>query len=80
MTAPTSPPLLRVVRGDPTPEELAALTTVIAARASAQSPAEEPTTGGWADPAHGLRTPVRVGVGAWAASGRASGVRTRADW
>jgi hypothetical protein len=74
-----SVPLLRVVRGNPTPEELAALTAVIAAR-SVPPEVTEPSTSGWADPVAALRSPIRVGPGAWAASGRTPGVRTRADW
>ena len=38
----TTEPILRVVKGDPTPEELAALITVVAARAAAPAPAPEP--------------------------------------
>jgi Acyl-CoA carboxylase epsilon subunit len=56
-------PLLRVVRGEPTAEELAALVAVLAARAGAEPP-PEPLRSAWADPARQLFAP-RVGPGAW---------------
>ncbi|WP_174546442.1 acyl-CoA carboxylase subunit epsilon, partial [Nocardiopsis dassonvillei] len=42
MSAPKNPPHLAVVRGEPTAEELAALTAVLNARARAARAAEEP--------------------------------------
>lgn len=61
-------PLLRVVRGEPSDEELAALTAVLAAAGS--QPVTEPPAprSVWADPAHRLRAPLRPGPGAWRAS------------
>jgi len=59
----SSAPTLRVVRGDPTVEELAALSAVIAARSSA--PVTEPE-------------PLRRPLTAWVASGLAKGTRTKA--
>lgn len=56
-------PLLRVVRGEPTAEELAALVAVVAARAAAEPPPEPPRSA-WADPARRLFAP-RVGPDAW---------------
>jgi hypothetical protein len=72
-------PLLRVVKGDPSPEELAALVTVLVARTSAAD-AEEPapTVTPWAGRELALRQPLRPGPGAWRASGLAPGTRTRA--
>lgn len=61
-------PLLRVVRGEPSDEELAALTAVIAAAASQPAPEPPAPRSAWADPAHRLRTPLRPGPGAWRAS------------
>lgn len=62
-------PLLRVVSGDPTPEELAALLAVVAARAST-APAEAPTTPShWTARGALLRRPLHPGPGAWRASG-----------
>ena len=63
-----SPPLLTVVRGVPTPEQLAALIAVVTARADAggdEPPSDEPSL--WAAPV--LRTAVIPGPGAWRASG-----------
>lgn len=62
-------PALRIVRGDPTAEELAVLTALVTA-ASGSDDEPPPTTrrGRWADPAwqHGLMR--RPGPGAWASS------------
>jgi len=66
MTGPE--PLLRVVRGQPTDEEAAALTVVLAAKLAARAaPAREEraTAGGWADRARAMRTPLTPGPGAW---------------
>ena len=61
-------PLLRVVRGEPTAEELAALVAVIAARAAA-APAEPPARRtSWNDPGRLVRRPVHPGPGGWRAS------------
>jgi Acyl-CoA carboxylase epsilon subunit len=73
-------PLLRVVKGDPTPEELAALVAVVAARAAASAEPPPAAPSGWADRAAAVRRPLAVGPGAWARSGRTPGVRTRAAW
>jgi hypothetical protein len=69
-------PLLRIVKGDPTPEEIAALVAVLTARASA---AKEEETSSRNDYSYGLRRPLRVGPGAWVASGRVPGTRTKAE-
>jgi hypothetical protein len=58
-------PLLRVVRGDATAEELAALIAVLTARGSAE-PDPEPVRSLWARPS--LRQPLTPGPGAWRAS------------
>ncbi|MDP9396888.1 MAG: acyl-CoA carboxylase subunit epsilon [Actinomycetota bacterium] len=63
----TEQPLLRVVRGDPTPEELAALVAVLSARpAPAAAPPVRRSV--WRDPARLVRRPLRSGPGAWRAS------------
>lgn len=62
-------PLLRVVRGNPSPEELAALVAVVAARGSAAPAEPTPTPSAWASRAAGLRRPLPHGPGAWRASG-----------
>jgi hypothetical protein len=61
-------PLLRIVRGNPSDAELAALTVVVATM-SAPAAEPEPPRSLWADHAHRLRTPLRPGLGAWRASG-----------
>jgi Acyl-CoA carboxylase epsilon subunit len=58
-------PYLRIVRGEPTGAEVAALVAVLAARAAAASRAEPPPRSAWADPARSLRGPVRPGPDAW---------------
>ncbi|SDO33540.1 acyl-CoA carboxylase subunit epsilon [Geodermatophilus sp. DSM 45219] len=64
-------PLLRVVQGEPTAEELAALTVVVAA-ISQRRPRRRPTTpvGAWASFGDAHRQPLRPGPGGWRASGR----------
>lgn len=66
----TGAPLLRVVAGDPTPEELAALVAVVAAAASAPAEPSAPRRSEWSAPHRLLRTPLRHGPGAWRASAR----------
>ena len=59
------PPMLRVIRGgEPTPEELAALVAVVAARAAGGADAEEPE-------------PLRKPLSPWVASGLVKGTRTK---
>ena len=64
-------PLLRVVRGEPTDEELAALTVVVAALSQGGSRRRPTPLGGWASYADAHRRPPQPGPGAWRASGRA---------
>jgi hypothetical protein len=59
-------PLLRVVRGDPSAEELAALVAVVTARASATAEPEPPVRPLWGRPV--LRPVLTPGPGAWRAS------------
>ncbi|WP_306368792.1 acyl-CoA carboxylase subunit epsilon [Nocardiopsis sp. CC223A] len=73
MSAPNTPPHLVVVRGEPTAEEIAALTAVLAARAAAaraaaDAPAAPERPSAWRDRARGLRAPLRPGPGAWRTS------------
>jgi len=66
-------PLLRVVRGQPTDEEAAALAVVLAAKLAARPApgrAGPASTGGWADRARALRTPPAPGPGSWRNSAR----------
>jgi hypothetical protein len=65
-----SDPVLRIVKGDPTPEELAALLAVVAAR-SAAAPADSPTTdraSDWATYWRNHTRPFHPGPGRWRAS------------
>ena len=61
-------PVLRVVKGDATPEEVAALVAVIASL-SGTAPAEPNPRSTWAHPARAMRPVLRPGPGAWRASG-----------
>jgi hypothetical protein len=59
----------RIVRGEPTDEEVAALTVVLAAAAaSAVTTAPAAVRDRWSDPAARLRAPLHPGPGAWKTS------------
>jgi hypothetical protein len=61
--------MLRVVRGEPTDEELAALTVVLAAAAAAaETAAPTPARDRWSDPATRFRVALHPGPGAWRTS------------
>ena len=64
------PPLLRVVRGEPSAEELAALTVVVAAMSQRRERRRPTPVGAWASYADGHRRPLQVGHGGWRAAGR----------
>jgi len=73
--APPPAPHLVVVRGEPTAEEVAVLTAVLAARANAaraaaDAPGEAPRPSGWGDRSRAMRAPLRPGPGAWRLSTR----------
>jgi len=59
-------PFLRVVRGEPTAAELAALVVVLAAAGPAAPEAEARSR--WADRGAALRRPLHAGRGAWQAA------------
>ena len=61
-------PLLRVLRGAPSAEELAALVAVVAARAAAAGETAPARRTAWNAPARLVRTPVHAGSGGWRAS------------
>jgi hypothetical protein len=63
-------PLLRVVRGEPTEEELAALTVVVAALSQRRARKRPTPVGAWASYADGHRRPLQHGAGGWRAAGR----------
>jgi Acyl-CoA carboxylase epsilon subunit len=66
-------PLLRIVKGDPTPEEVAALVSVVsamaagAAEAAAKDKAPKPE---WSAHHRKLRATLRHGAGGWRTSAR----------
>ena len=72
-------PLLRIVRGEPSPEELAALVAVLAARSVGDEPPPR-VASAWSSRRAQLRRAVHVGPGEWRASGFEKGTRTRAGW
>jgi len=64
VTAPS--PVLRVIRGDATPEEIAAVVAVLLSRrAVADGPAARPVPSAWADRSRLLRRPLFPGPDAW---------------
>ena len=61
--------LFRVVRGEPSDEEVAALAVVLAAAAAGAAESPRPrVVDRWSDPAARLRVPLHPGPGAWRAS------------
>ena len=60
-------PMLRVVAGNPTPDEIAVVVSVLAARASAGAE-EHPQFSLWARKSRNVRPVLRPGFGAWRAS------------
>ena len=64
------PPMLRVVSGSPTDEELAALTVVVAALSQRRARTRPVPVGAWASHADAHRRPLQHGPGGWRASGR----------
>jgi len=70
---PASGPVLEGVAGDPSAEELAALTVALAATIGARGgPARGPgrSSPGWADRSRLMNAPPRPGPGAWRRSAR----------
>lgn len=67
-TAPVAP-LLRVVKGEPTAEELAALTVVVAALSQRRERRRPVPVGAWASFGRGHRASLRTGPGGWRAAG-----------
>jgi hypothetical protein len=66
---PTEGAPLRLVRGDATPEEVAALMAVLSAASGRAEAAPAPRhTSQWASRERAVRRPVRPGPGAWRAS------------
>jgi hypothetical protein len=65
----TPRPVFKIVRGDATPEEIAALVTVLASMSGGTEPTKPEPSSTWADPARRMRTTLPHGPGAWRASG-----------
>ena len=63
-----SQPLLRVVSGDPTPEELAIIVALVSARARAGKPSEPKRLSLWASKGRQTRPSLGAGFGSWRAS------------
>jgi hypothetical protein len=63
-------PVLRIVRGDASPEEIAALTVVLAAASGGGEEPERRPPSYWNDRASLVRRPLNPGPGAWVASAR----------
>jgi hypothetical protein len=62
-------PALRIVRGDPTPEEVAALTVVLAAASGGSGEPEDTGPASvWNERESLVRRPLTPGPGAWRAS------------
>ncbi|TFV91571.1 acyl-CoA carboxylase subunit epsilon [Blastococcus sp. CT_GayMR20] len=64
-------PLLRIVTGEPSAEELAALTVVVAALSQRRARRRPAPVGAWASYGAAHRRPLPVGVGGWRAAGGA---------
>jgi hypothetical protein len=62
-------PLLQVIKGEPSDEELAALTVVVAALSQRRSRRRPTPVGTWASFAGAHRRPLRHGYGGWQAAG-----------
>jgi hypothetical protein len=65
-------PVLRVVSGSPTAEELAVVTAVVTAAAATaeETQPDRGRRGAWADPARQFRRQVLPGPGGWRAAAR----------
>ena len=63
-------PLLRIVKGKPSAEELAALTVVVALLSQRRERRRPAPIGAWAAYAGTHRRPLRHGEGGWQAAGR----------
>jgi hypothetical protein len=61
---PASEPALRVVRGDATPEEIAALVAALLSRPAGEEPPAHARSA-WSERSSQLRRPLRPGPGAW---------------
>jgi hypothetical protein len=60
---------LRIVRGNPSDEEVAALVAVVTTLGSGTEPASKPARSAWSDRRSQVREPLPHGPGAWRVSG-----------
>jgi hypothetical protein len=67
--APQPEPVLSVLRGRPTPDELAALLVVLASRQPVRRADPDRPPSLWSSPGQTLHAPLFPGPGAWRASG-----------
>lgn len=77
MSQPEQTPVVEVLSGSPTPEELAAILTVVAAATSSSTEpsgpgSDRPRAGGWKSYWRTVRRDHRPGPGAWVHSVRSS--------
>ena len=68
-TAEPVRPLLHIVRGDPTPEELAAVVAVVTAAGAAPAATPAEPRGQWRSRGRNIRPVLSRGPDAWRASG-----------
>lgn len=67
VAGPHAPPVIRVVRGNPTPAQVAALAAVLAAAGGGPGPEQSPRTL-WTNRSRYARPRPAVGPGGWRAS------------
>ena len=63
-------PVLRIVRGNPSAEEIAALVAVLSAAGGEVEGGSTPHTPGWVDHAAAVHAPTHNGPGGWRTSAR----------
>ena len=61
----TQPPVLRVITGNPTAEEMAAIIAVVSQRQTVREVAEPTKLTTWGDPRQHMRQHLPVGPHAW---------------
>jgi len=61
---------LKIIKGDATPEEIAAVVIALSARAAATNPLQKTsqTSKSWSNPSYRVRKTLPVGQGAWRSS------------
>ncbi len=70
MSEPTTGPVLRVIAGNPSPDEVAVVVSVLSAVAASGAPAAQPIRlGSWSNRARALRRRPAPGPTTWRDSG-----------